>query len=804
MKLTYSLLVLFAFWAFPQHCLSQDCKAVFKGRVTDFHDGHPLENSLVKIYNTDKVTVSDIDGYFSISGICPGTYEVEVTHDLCTPQFITVEITRTTTRQFTLEHHLEELKEVVVEGSRHHTVTSSATEQILQTETIDKFSAASMGDALKQISGVSSLNTGSAIVKPVIQGLHSSRIITMNNGVRLQDQEWGMEHAPNLDLNTAGSLAVIKGAAALQYGGDAVGGVIIAEPQKISVKDTLYGKTILSGATNGWGGALISSLTKSYKTGWYWQAQGTLKRFGDSETPDYSLTNTGYSQQAFSARAGLNKFTYGFEAYYSFYRSEIGILRSSHIGSQRDLLQAINNRQPLVIEDFSYDINAPKQQVTHHLAKINFFKRFEQLGKWTLQYNFQQNNRQEYDLRKGALKGVPSMDMRLTTHTLNSGFQFDAHSGRTINVGVLLSGQHNVPDPATGVRRLIPDYERYDAGVYASIKQSINESLIFDAGIRYDFNRMDAEKFYKKDRWESQGYDRDFSNIITEDFGDQWLTHPVFDYHNISATAGIQYQLGNNTLRLNYALANRPPNPAELFSDGLHHSAAAIELGDLRIDRETSHKISASYELKTQKVSLSLAPYLNTIDNYILLEPSGSELNIRGAFPVWRYKQVDALFAGVDFDFHYDISPHWSFDHKFAYVHAKDRDRDRPLIAIPPANTSNAITFVKPEWRQLTLSLRSDYFFKQNEFPDNNFTISIIEDGAYVDRVADISTPPDAYHLLGFDASATFPLRKKSEITLGLTLNNLLNTQYRDYLNRLRFFSDDLGRNVQLSIKVNY
>ncbi|RAV28568.1 TonB-dependent receptor [Sinomicrobium soli] len=804
MKLTYPLLVLIAIWGFPQHTISQNCEAVFEGKVTDFHDGHPLENALIRLYHTDKAAVSDIDGNFSISGICPGSYEVEISHESCTPRFMTLEITGITTRRITLEHHLEELREVVVEGTRDHPVTASATEQILHTETIDKFSAASVGDALKEISGVSSLNTGSAIVKPVIQGLHSSRIITMNNGVRLQDQEWGMEHAPNLDLNAAGSLTVVKGAAALQYGGDAIGGVIIAEPSKIPVKDTLYGKTILSGATNGRGGALISSLTKSYETGWHWQAQGTLKRFGDFKAPGYSLTNTGYSQQAFSAGFGLNKFTHGFEAYYSFYRNEIGILRSSHIGSQRDLLQAINNREPLVVEDFSYDINAPKQQVTHHLAKINFFKRFEQLGKWNLQYDFQQNNRQEYDLRRGERKGTPSMDMKLTTHTLTSGFLFDARGGRTINTGILLRYQHNVPDPETGVRRLIPDYDRYDAGLYASIKQAINESLVVDAGIRYDFNRMDAEKFYKKDRWEDQGYDEDFGDIITEDYGDQWLTNPTLDFHSISATAGLEYQLGSSTLRLNYALANRPPNPAELFSDGLHHSAAAIELGDLRIDQETSHKISASYALKTRKLSLSIAPYLNMIGDYILLEPSGSELNIRGAFPVWRYRQVDALFAGADLDLNYDISEHWSFNHKFAYVHARDRSRNRALIAIPPANTTNKITYLKPEWHQLTLSLRSDYFFRQNEFPDNNFTISVIEDGEYVDRTADISTPPDAYHLLGFDASATFPLRKRSELTVGVTVNNILDTKYRDYLNRLRFFSDDLGRNMQLSIKMNY
>ncbi|MBC9796881.1 TonB-dependent receptor [Sinomicrobium weinanense] len=784
---------------------SQNCTAVFKGEVTDFHDGKPLMNALIQLIGTDKATASDIDGSFVINGICPGRYEVEISHESCNTRIMSVEISGTTTQPITLEHHLEELKEVVVEGSRDHPVTNSATEQILHTDVIEKFSSASLGDALKEISGVSSLNTGSAIVKPVIQGLHSSRIITMNNGVRLQDQEWGIEHAPNLDLNAAGSLTVVKGAAALQYGGDAIGGVIIADPEKIPVKDTIYGKTLLSGATNGRGGALVSSLTKSYKSGWYWSAQGTLKRFGDGKAPDYSLTNTGYSQQAFSASFGLNKFTYGFDVYYSFYRNEIGILRASHIGSVEDMFHAINSRQPSVIEPFSYDINAPKQDITHHLAKVRFFKRFQNLGKLSLQYDFQQNNRLEYDIRKGDLKGIPAMDMELTTHTLSSDFQFDSRSDYKINTGATFQYQTNFPDPRTRVRRLIPDYDRYTFGIYGAGSYHLTDALTLDAGARYDFTRMDAKKFYFNTRWEQKGYDRDFQDIIIGEEGNQLLTNPVFDFHNISATAGIKYNMDTyGEVLFNYALAGRAPNPSELFSDGLHHSAAAIELGDLRMDQETSHKFSASYARNTGEFQFTVAPYANFVHNFILLEPTGSEQTIRGAFPVWEYKQVNARLLGIDLDASYRFLDHWTFTHKFSYVYGKDITRNRPLIDIPPANTSNRITFSKPEWKNLRLTLRSDYFFRQNEFPNNNFPVRLPENGEYVDRELDISTPPSAYHLLGFDASAGFHFIKHSEITVGLTVDNILNTNYRDYLNRLRFFADDLGRNFKLQIKINY
>jgi iron complex outermembrane receptor protein len=63
---------------------------------------------------------------------------------------------------------------------------------------------------LTEIAGVSSLKTGSSVVKPVINGLFGSRVPVINNNVRLEDQEWGTEHAPNFDVNAA--VTVIKGA----------------------------------------------------------------------------------------------------------------------------------------------------------------------------------------------------------------------------------------------------------------------------------------------------------------------------------------------------------------------------------------------------------------------------------------------------------------------------------------------------------------------------------------------------------------------------------------------------------------
>src|SRR5699024_4665258 len=128
---------------------------------------------------------------------------------------------------------------------------------------------------------------------------------------------------------------------------------------------------------------------------------------------------------------------------------------------------------------------------------------------------------------------------------------------------------------------------------------TINDHWLAEAGLRYDYSHIDAHKYYNKTRWHNKGYDNDFSNLIIGDIGSQYLTHPVFHYGNLSATAGMRYSLNADyDLRLNYAMSNRAPNPSELFSDGLHHSSASLEIGELRLDSEHSHKVSFAFEKK--------------------------------------------------------------------------------------------------------------------------------------------------------------------------------------------------------------
>jgi iron complex outermembrane receptor protein len=188
----------------------------------------------------------------------------------------------------------------------------------------------------------------------------------------------------------------------------------------------------------------------------------------------------------------------------------------------------------------------------------------------------------------------------------------------------------------------------------------------------------------------------------------------------------------------------------------------------------------------------------------MFLKPVGFETTIRGAFPVWEYQQTNARLSGIDIQTHWNILPEWEHLFSCAYVNGKDITENQPLIDMPPLSINNKIKFSKNEWKKLILELKSEIVFRQNRFPNNNFTTNIIENNEFIAVEVDVSSPPPAYHLLNLYSEIKFKTFKKGITTLAFSVQNILNTKYRDYLNRQRFFADEIGRNYQIQLKINY
>ncbi len=754
------------------------------------------------IHISKKVLNSDALGNYIANDLPNGDVKIFISHVGYQSIDTLIVLKSSLELDFNLKPNITSLREVIIQQKVNNT-NKSLLEKQIKLETIQKYSNQSLGDALKEIAGVSSLKTGNAVVKPLINGLYGSRVAIINNNVRLEDQQWGIEHAPNLDINSASKITVIKGASGLQYGGDAIGGLVIIEPMSIK-KDTLFGKTILNLNSNGNGGSVSSSIHKGNNLGFSWNILGTLKYMGDKQAPDYVLSNTGNRESNFSGDIKFNTKKFNVTAFYSYYKSIIGILSASHTGNVNDLYQSINNKIPFVINDFTYANKNPKQDVAHQIAKLNYNYFFNESSYISAQYAFQFNKRLEYDVRRGNFKNIAALDLNLKTNAVNIDYIKNGHDWN-LKTGIGTVAQNNFANPATGIRPLIPNYNKIDFGSYGIVNYNFSDNFSVDGGLRYDFSKIDATKYYQKSRWEEMGYNKEFSEFFVADYGSQLLTKPTFTFHNFSATIGFNKKTNNNwQFYSNLSFASRNPNPSEFFSDGLHHSTGVIELGDLNLNKEQATKLALTIKKKYNNFSLEINPYINNIKDYIFLKPIGFETTIRGAFPVWQYQQTNAQLLGADFQTQWNISNKWQYSLSLAYVNGKDVSKKEALIDMPPLNLNNKIRFYKKNWNELILELKSDIIFRQNQYPNNNFLTNIIKDNQLIPVLVDVSSPPPAYHLLHFYSEIKFNTFKNLKTTMAFSIQNIFNVSYRDYLNRQRFFADEIGRSFQLQLKFNY
>ena len=149
--------------------------------------------------------------------------------------------------------------------------------------------------------------------------------------------------------------------------------------------------------------------------------------------------------------------------------------------------------------------------------------------------------------------------------------------------------QDNFSDPRTGVKRLIPDYFKHEIGSFFLGKYKLNNLFSWDWGIRVDRVFIEAQKYYNNSFWLERGYSESFSVFEIRNFGSQILTNPKFSYLNFSSHTGFSTLIGNEIeSSLSYILSQRAPNSSELFNEGLHHSLATIEYGDLSLSKELS------------------------------------------------------------------------------------------------------------------------------------------------------------------------------------------------------------------------
>jgi iron complex outermembrane receptor protein len=748
----------------------QDCNLVLKGQVNDAHDYLKLEYVSVFIEELQKETFTEDNGAFIFENICPGNYHMVFSHLGSRPVKVFLELKQDTALNVVLEHHEGLLEEVMIEakGSQNKTGLSKS---VISKDMMVEMSGRNLTEMLAAIPGVSILKSGPNLTKPIINGLYGQRITILNHGIPQEGQQWGNDHAPEIDPNTADKLSVYKGSSAVKYGLSTLGGLIVIESNDLNYDPHWHGDVKLSGQSNGRSYGLNATLRKSTKWGNTRWSAGFAKG-GDRHTPDYYLTNTGNNEKSASLLWSNDQTSKAYrKLYYSFYQNEIGILRGSHIGNLTDLQAAIGRDKPFFTRDtFDYTINAPRQLVSHHLLKFNQKYVFSESLSINLDAGFQANLREEYDVRRGGRSSRPSLDMALLSQFLDiQGTRQGTQVDQSTSMGIQYKIISNTNQPGTGINPLIPNYLNHQLASYLIHKDKW-KSIFFEIGMRAEYRN------YHVYRSENRG------------------GGALHQYFNIAGNVGFRKNINkyiHTTLDVSYT--GRPPEINELYSLGLHQGVSGIEEGNENLNPEHALKVVHEWNGHlTRHHHLNLSVFYNRFTNFIYLQPSNEfRLTIRGAFTLYKYVGADVDMFGVSAKSNLEIIEHLNWSNSIQYTYGQNLSLGQGLIRIPPLNAVSNLSFTlnKSSWyEEIKFATELSYTAMQNR----------------VNPAEDFLLPPDDYFLCNAWVKIKWKTKTKNEVNFISRIDNLFNATYRDYLNRLRYFADELGRNISLSLNMSF
>ena len=204
--------------------LAQSCSIQFSGSVVS-ETGEPLIGATLQL-NNKTFAVADTEGRFKFDNLCKGEFTLTIQFVGYQTKTVKVTLSKSLQQSYSLDPDITQLQEVIVQdqlqGIEHAYNFSVLTEKQLAAT-----AGKTLGESVKELAGVNTIQSGPGIFKPVIHGVHSQRILILNYGIRQEVSNGVPNMHRRFDPMMASNIVVIKDASAIKYGTDALGGVML-------------------------------------------------------------------------------------------------------------------------------------------------------------------------------------------------------------------------------------------------------------------------------------------------------------------------------------------------------------------------------------------------------------------------------------------------------------------------------------------------------------------------------------------------------------------------------------------------
>lgn len=771
----------------------------FTGLVLD-EQSKPLPGALILVNEGDDQVLTTSNGRFKINNLPKGEYHFHISflgyQCIDTTVVIADEMLNL---KFKMQKNFEQLSEVEITDHAHENRNK---EEALSVEFaneayLQQNRGGSLMQSLKRLPGLSTIEIGSGQSKPVIRGLSFNRVVVVENGVKHEGQQWGLEHGLEIDQYAVSSVEIVKGPASLQYGSDAIGGVIDIHPAYFPEKHSLKANLETNFKSNNLSfGASLNLEGRSDKL--FFGMRYTKINFSDFMVPTDSVTvysyriplvnnrlrNTAGNEEAMHFNFGFIDKNINSTFYLSRFKSQAGFFANAHGLEPRSIDEDLHDAS-------IRDIQQPYHDAEHFKItnKTNIFFGMHHI---TLDLGYQRNIRKEWspyvshgympdefpdtltfpaDLERAFNKDVFSVNLKDELEWEQNKLSF----------GVNSEFQENQID---GRGFIIPSFRQLTVGAFVYDGYKINETWLVHAGLRYDYGNIQTDSYYD---W----FPSDV--VIDNDTTEQYLQRSIDmerSFSNISWALGVNYNEEHFSTKLNFGKSFRMPIAKELSSNGVNYHYFSYEIGDTELNAETSYQLDWSISWHHPLWAVQISPFFNYFSNYIYLNPTSEFDYLYGAGnQKYEYTQAKVMRYGGELHAHYNLMKHLKLGAIIEYLYSEQLSGPKKGFGLPFAPPPGMIYNLKysrdfgDAFKQLYFSLDYQYTFKQ-------------------DRIVPPETKTDAYQLFHFSMGGDVYWGKQ-KLELSLQVRNILNTKYYNHTSYYKLIDlPEAGRNFMISLKI--
>ena len=768
-------------------------KSNLSGIITDAKTKQPLQSASILIHDIKVGTVSKQDGSYITTTFQSGKYLVEVSYQGYASIIETIDINGTTIKNFTLSETITEQEAVTVTGTTSATKIKNNPQPVTIVSKTDLFRTTSTNiiDALsKSVAGFSALSSGPAISKPVIRGLGYNRMVTINDGIRQEGQQWGDEHGIEIDAASVQKAEVLKGSASLIYGSDAMAGVLNLISNQPVQQGTIKANISAGAIDNNKMYDGFANIAGHLNNGFNFNVYGSFKSAGDYENKyDGKVFNSRFKEQNFGGYIGINKHWGYSHLLVSNFNQKLGLIEGSRDAVTGEFIVFTGTADEHIAtngELTGRNFYTPYQGINHFKIGIDNSINLPK-GRLTFALAYQQNKRKEFG--DYIAPTTPNLFFDLQTINYNLQYHLPENNNWKTTIGINGMQQQN-NNRATDV--LIPEYHQFDLGGFIVTKKSYKK-LTVTGGIRTDVRTLKTTQLIENSNVKFAALDKSFTNF--------------------TGSIGASYNANDNlTFKLNVARGFRAPTVSELSSNGAHEGTNRYEYGNTNLSSETSLQIDAGVEVKSEHMSFVVNTFYNAINNYIFYNKlsavggGDSLVDNGGAFiNAFQFNQSNAVLMG--FEANLDIHPHpldWlHIQNSFSMVYGKFKNEFEGSKNLPFITPPRLLSELKSDFKDVGKLFKNAYakFEVDNVFAQKNIFAAF-----------NTETETPAYTLLNFGIGTDIKTSKTNSISVALAINNIANVAYQSHLSRLKY-SDinnatgrmgvfNMGRNISLKVNV--